>query len=44
VIASDTEEGGFCKTWHTKADNINNIDKNTLKAVGQTITEVIFTE
>ena len=44
VIASDKESGGFCKTWHTKADNINNIDKNTLKAVGQTITEVIFTE
>lgn len=43
VIASDREDGSFCRTWHTTSDNINNIDKSTLKAVGQTITEVIYT-
>ena len=44
VIASDKDNGGFCRTWHTVSDNINNIDRNTLKAVGQTITEVIFVD
>ncbi len=44
VIASDKNNQGFCKTWHTMNDNLENIDKNTLKAVGQTITEVIFVD
>lgn len=44
VIASDKDNGGFCRTWHTVSDNISNIDRNTLKAVGQTITEVIFVD
>lgn len=44
VIASDRNDGGFCKTWHTVNDNINHIDRNALKAVGQTMCEVIFTE
>ncbi len=44
VIASDKEREGFCKTWHTMNDNIQNIDRNTLKAVGQTITEVLYVD
>lgn len=28
---------GFNPHWHTSADNLDNIDKNTLKAVGETI-------
>ena len=44
VIASDRNSGGFCHTWHTMADNVNNIDLNVLKAVGQTMMEVIYTE
>ena len=44
IIASDKDQGGFCKTWHTINDNIQNIDRNTLKAVGQTVTEVIFVD
>lgn len=31
-------------TWHTIHDNMDHIDKNTLKAVGQTVLEVIYNE
>ena len=44
VIGSDVSEGGFPTTWHTLNDNIKNINKETLKAVGQTMLEVIWTE
>ena len=44
VIGTDTQEGGFPATWHTMDDDINHIDKETLKAVGQTMLEVIWTE
>lgn len=43
IIASDPE-GGFTPTWHTLTDNMEHIDKNTLKAVGQTVLEVIYNE
>jgi Zn-dependent M28 family amino/carboxypeptidase len=33
---------GFYKYWHTVDDNLANIDKNTLKAVGQTVAQVIY--
>jgi len=39
-----TDAGGFYMNWHTQLDNLNNIDKNTLKAVGQTVLETIFRE
>lgn len=39
---SDTTN--FYGNWHTQLDNLNNIDKNTLKAVGQTILETIYRE
>jgi hypothetical protein len=35
---------GFYKNWHTLEDNIEHIDKETLKAVGQVMTEVIYRE
>ena len=35
---------GFYHTWHTINDNMSNIDKNTLKAVGQTVLTVIYEE
>ena len=35
---------GFNKHWHTHSDDMNNIDKSTLKAVGQTLLEVIYNE
>lgn len=30
-------EGGFCPTWHTTSDNLQNISKETLEAVGKTL-------
>ena len=35
---------GFCATWHTVNDNMQDIDKATLKAVGQTVMGVIYNE
>ena len=35
-------ETGFGKHWHTSNDTMENIDRNTLKAVGQTILEIIY--
>jgi len=39
-----TDASGFYMNWHTQLDNLNNIDKNTLKAVGQTVLETIYRE
>lgn len=44
IIGSDKSGGSFCKTWHTMADNPQHIDRNVLKAVGQTLAEVIWKE
>lgn len=35
---------GFNKHWHTHGDDMRNVDKNTLKAVGQTVTSVVYKE
>ncbi|TCC94381.1 M28 family peptidase [Pedobacter frigiditerrae] len=43
-IIDYSADGIFYKNWHTQLDNLNNIDRNTLKAVGQTVLEVIFRE
>lgn len=40
----DCAQSSFGPTWHTIADNMDNIDKKTLKAVGQTMVQVLFTE
>jgi hypothetical protein len=34
----------FPDYWHTHDDNMSIIDKNTLKAVGQTLLQVAFTD
>ena len=39
-----TGDTGFCATWHTVNDNMQDIDKATLKAVGQTVMGVIYNE
>lgn len=44
VIASDKDGDSFCTTWHTVDDNIQNINKQTLHAVGQTMLDVIYNE
>lgn len=38
------EESSFGTTWHTVNDNMENIDRSTLKAVGQTVVEIIYNE
>lgn len=39
-----TQRGSFFEHHHTVTDDINTIDKITLKAVGQTLLEVIYNE
>lgn len=38
------EDTGFYEHWHTVKDDMEGIDRNTLKAVGQTLLEVIYKE
>lgn len=38
----DCEDSSFGSTWHTVNDNMQHIDRNTLKAVGQTLVQVLF--
>lgn len=44
IIAYDAASGGFPPTWHTHADNLANIDKQSLQAVGATVAQVVWTE
>jgi len=39
-----TDATGFYKNWHTQFDNLANIDRNTLKAVGQVVMETLYRE
>ncbi|MFK7772710.1 MAG: M28 family peptidase [Saprospiraceae bacterium] len=39
-----TSRSGFGSYWHTHDDNMNVIDKKTLRAVGQTVLAVIYKE
>ncbi|MDZ4668568.1 MAG: M28 family peptidase [bacterium] len=41
---SENTNSGFPAHWHTLNDKLNVIDRNTLKAVGQTLLEVIYKE
>ena len=38
------ENNGFAPYWHTHDDNLESIDKGTLKAVGNTVHHVIFNQ
>ena len=40
----DCPQSTFGPTWHTLNDDMQHIDRNTLKAVGQTIVQVIWSE
>ena len=42
VISSSRDGSTFINTWHTVNDNVQNIDRDVLKAVGQTMAEVIY--
>ena len=44
IINYNSINGGFGSYHHTHADNMKIIDRNTLKAVGQTLMQVIFSE
>lgn len=44
IHTSEDTSHGFGKFWHTHNDSMNIIDKITLKAVGQTVLEVLYTE
>ena len=39
-----TTDSGFGWYWHTHDDNLDAIDKQTLKAVGQTVLQTIYQE
>ena len=39
-----SSESHFNKHWHTHKDDMNNIDRETLNAVGQTLLEVVYRE
>lgn len=40
----DCQASSFGPTWHTVNDTMEHLDKTTLKAVGQTLIQVIFSE
>lgn len=45
IIHNDMNtESGFGWYWHTTKDDMNSISKETLKAVGQTVLEVVYKE
>jgi len=45
IIHYDSQtSSGFYKYWHTTKDNLENVDKKSLKAVGQTLLTVIYEE
>lgn len=45
IIQHDAStSNNFAPYWHTHDDNIDLIDKATLKAVGQTLTQVVYNE
>jgi glutaminyl-peptide cyclotransferase len=44
IIEFNEGTGAFPPSWHTHADNMDVIDRATLKAVGQTVLEVVWKE
>ena len=40
----DCQQSSFGPTWHTVNDTMEHIDPNVLKAVGQTLVQVLYTE
>lgn len=44
IIQLNTITGGFFAAHHTTTDDMRNIDRGTLKAVGQTLLQVLYNE
>ena len=42
INLTNNPQNPFAPHWHTHADNMDIIDRNTLKAVGQTLLQVIY--
>ncbi len=42
IYSTPGTRSGFAPHWHTHADNMDVIDRNTLKAVGQTLLGVVY--
>lgn len=40
----DCQQSNFGSTWHTVSDDMQHIDRATLKAVGQTVVQVLWSE
>ena len=40
----DCDQSSFGPTWHTLNDDMQHLDKSTLKAVGQTLVQLLYTE
>ena len=40
----DCEQSSFGPTWHTVNDDMQHIDQNTLRAVGQTLVQLIYSD
>jgi hypothetical protein len=44
IIAFDERTNAFPSTWHTHDDNLKGISKESLQAVGATVTQVVWAE
>lgn len=44
IIDFDPDNGGFGAYWHTIHDTMENVDRNTLNAVGTTLMHVVYNE
>ncbi|TAE24762.1 MAG: M28 family peptidase [Cytophagales bacterium] len=44
IIHTNPQTGGFFHAWHTNEDTMDNIDRATLKAVGQTLLQTLYNE
>lgn len=44
IIHTNVSLGGFFPAWHTAEDDMSTIDRGTLKAVGQTLLQVLYNE
>lgn len=44
IIHTNVSTGSFFPGWHTAEDDMSTIDRSTLKAVGQTLLQVIYNE
>ena len=42
IESKNDETKSFPPTWHTMSDDMRNIDRSSLKAVGQTVTNMLY--